>query len=1223
MTEIGLKLDPERLLAEEDFVRRLARGLLFDDHRVDDVVQDTWVAALRSKSRPQSLRAWLATIVRNQAANEARGARRRIAREREAARGEETLPSADEVLEREDQRREVVEALRGLTEPYRTAVTLRYLEGLEPAEIAQSQGVPAATVRSHVRRGLALMRERLDAQHAGDRRAWCLLLVPIARPQDAAAAGMATTLVGLGIAMKLTMLGVGATALAALVYLAWPADAAPTPIDRTAASSPGDPGTNRLAGDPGAGTTTAEAGRSLVDDADSGALGRHTDPARLGGYRGRLVDPSGAPLAKAKVRLFAFDPSALFLAPAFSQREAETDADGEFVFDSLPNGSDALLLADVEGPLRQLVSIEATVLAGERSDLGTFRLEDRGQVTGIVHDAAGNPVAGAEVLAAQVPAVALAAFPLHRFVLEQGALLTLPRPTATELASPEGLAEYPYRLMRALAVLGRDPVTDPDGPDHAAVVLDGEGVRPLWEQLPLARTNTDDAGRFVLRGVSDGNPLLVVRPPAGSHAGVARSDGLRVASGRTTDAGVIALPRGELCAGFVFDPETDEGVAGVEVKVAPIGLLGFTGAAPCEATVTTDSDGLFEVHGVDRIPHLVAFRRGPTEPWTLHGPIAPGEEPEIPLPPRGALTIRLMGAEGVEGSEFQIEARPTPLLGELGRLVARDPFHRVSLASAESGVLRTEAKTHGAWTFRITHPDFHPRIFVANLPSERPLTVNLLPRRPLTIAVRRPDGRPCVGATVLVQDVTDLDAESILPTDYGLPIWNEHLPEAPVRTDERGEVELDSVAAFSVVSAFAPDGSGMAVAKVGENPEQRRITLELGGVGKIEGRIEVGPVSMRKVGDFQVVLRQPTFGDDTVDVPPFRRVLLPDAEGRFGCESVPEGRYYVELFERSREPLTLERAIQKARSRSNIWFRESGIQEREIQVTAGRSQDVVFQIGGADPTLGYVTGVVRVDGEPAVGYPILRRDATYDDSDDTWMDWGWETSDRIETDAEGRFVFADLKPGKQVLGVADRDDGDVLHLWSVDILAGRGADVHGDIRTGSAELTLVDEQGRPVTDSNVLLKFAGAETPFTVALVESTDAQGCVRFTRIGAGRYEVRLMSSFADLEETEIDVPAGSMPFEGRFTVTRRYVINAHYADDLRLKDNQMVGLQARLPNVHTGPSSATTGDRVQLSLAHATTYDLYLFLDGDYYRADPPSITLSEPETTITVRRGPKVD
>ena len=53
-------MNPQDLLANADFVSRLSRRLVFDEHRSDDVVQETWLAALRAppeEGRP--VRSWL------------------------------------------------------------------------------------------------------------------------------------------------------------------------------------------------------------------------------------------------------------------------------------------------------------------------------------------------------------------------------------------------------------------------------------------------------------------------------------------------------------------------------------------------------------------------------------------------------------------------------------------------------------------------------------------------------------------------------------------------------------------------------------------------------------------------------------------------------------------------------------------------------------------------------------------------------------------------------------------------------------------------------------------------------------------------------------------------------------------------------------------------------------------------------------------------------------
>jgi len=49
-----------------------------------------------------------------------------------------------------------------LPEKARMVVILRYQEDLEPAEIARALGMPINTVKSHLRRSLALLRDKLS-----------------------------------------------------------------------------------------------------------------------------------------------------------------------------------------------------------------------------------------------------------------------------------------------------------------------------------------------------------------------------------------------------------------------------------------------------------------------------------------------------------------------------------------------------------------------------------------------------------------------------------------------------------------------------------------------------------------------------------------------------------------------------------------------------------------------------------------------------------------------------------------------------------------------------------------------------------------------------------------------------------------------------------------------------------------------------------------------------
>ena len=55
-------------------LRRLARGLLYDRHQSEDVVQEAWLAALRRERQPLDLGSWLAGTVRRLASNSRREA---------------------------------------------------------------------------------------------------------------------------------------------------------------------------------------------------------------------------------------------------------------------------------------------------------------------------------------------------------------------------------------------------------------------------------------------------------------------------------------------------------------------------------------------------------------------------------------------------------------------------------------------------------------------------------------------------------------------------------------------------------------------------------------------------------------------------------------------------------------------------------------------------------------------------------------------------------------------------------------------------------------------------------------------------------------------------------------------------------------------------------------------------------------------------------------------
>lgn len=174
----------ESLLAHAARLRRLAAHLVADPATADDLVQDTFVAALRhAPDEDRPLGPWLGRVIRNFARRSRRDHARREERElRATGARERDLAPPDLVAERLEAQRALLDALSALDEPVRATLVLRYFEELSCADIARMQSTPAGTVRWRLKRGLDELREKLDARFGGSRATWSALFVPFAGP---------------------------------------------------------------------------------------------------------------------------------------------------------------------------------------------------------------------------------------------------------------------------------------------------------------------------------------------------------------------------------------------------------------------------------------------------------------------------------------------------------------------------------------------------------------------------------------------------------------------------------------------------------------------------------------------------------------------------------------------------------------------------------------------------------------------------------------------------------------------------------------------------------------------------------------------------------------------------------------------------------------------------------------------------------------------------------
>ncbi|MBL8842736.1 MAG: sigma-70 family RNA polymerase sigma factor [Planctomycetes bacterium] len=439
----------EQLLAHGEFLRRLARALVHDESRAEDVVQATWLAAAAHPPRATAaLGGWLRRVATNVARQWQRSDGRRIAREQRAAPPESQPSTLAEAATQLELQQRVLAAVDALEPKYRAVVVLHFLEGLRVASIAAKLDLPAATVRTQLHRALAQLRERLDAAHGGDRERWQrgLVLLGAEAASEAALGGAVVSIVAT------LLLLVGGSWW--WVALAEPADAEQQAALAAAAAAAPLPDDVRAIADAVAESSTATQ-RAPV----AGLI--------LPTVSGRVIDALGAPVGGATVVL---------------EEGATASATGRAtasVTQSASDGSFAFSLDDARsGSLRCRASLAGAVGSEEWLFLDGHRRAARGvtlqlhparDVRGAVRSLDGAPIAGAWLVVRCASSVDLA--PLEAETAADGGFaLSLPL-CAVELD---------------VAALGFAPRRfGPIGPEESEAVIELEPVEPTRLELAL------------------------------------------------------------------------------------------------------------------------------------------------------------------------------------------------------------------------------------------------------------------------------------------------------------------------------------------------------------------------------------------------------------------------------------------------------------------------------------------------------------------------------------------------------------------------------------------------------------------------------------------------------------------------------------------------------------------------------------------------------------------
>lgn len=212
---------PGPLLEELAWLQGLARRLVGDQAAADDLVQETWLAALRRFGRnAMPSRGWLSSRLRSNASNRRRAERRRGEREEEVAR-REAVPSTSDLVLRSEAQQQVLAAVLELPTELHDALVLRFSDGLSVTEIAQRQGCAKSTASERIERGLGALRRRMHETDSQGGWASCLLLArlpdmrrPPVAPPDPVSPGLWSSVL---VSKKLIVAAAGVVALVALI----------------------------------------------------------------------------------------------------------------------------------------------------------------------------------------------------------------------------------------------------------------------------------------------------------------------------------------------------------------------------------------------------------------------------------------------------------------------------------------------------------------------------------------------------------------------------------------------------------------------------------------------------------------------------------------------------------------------------------------------------------------------------------------------------------------------------------------------------------------------------------------------------------------------------------------------------------------------------------------------------------------------------------------------
>ena len=159
-----------RLIApHRGLIYSVAFGMLKDSERAEDQLHDVMVTAFKSISNlrdPSKLPSWLYSITRYRTMELMRKEMRLRGALQKEAEGPTPVVSVSELEEKEQWLQSMEKALRGLPEPFRVVLALKYTNNYSCRQIAEILEVSVSAVKSRLFEARKLLKKMTQELHA-------------------------------------------------------------------------------------------------------------------------------------------------------------------------------------------------------------------------------------------------------------------------------------------------------------------------------------------------------------------------------------------------------------------------------------------------------------------------------------------------------------------------------------------------------------------------------------------------------------------------------------------------------------------------------------------------------------------------------------------------------------------------------------------------------------------------------------------------------------------------------------------------------------------------------------------------------------------------------------------------------------------------------------------------------------------------------------------------